>query len=60
MAQLVFAWRVGWYTCYTSGEMTLPASSEMPTGTSQAYGALGTFQEGSAEGDQMPLVVIGR
>lgn len=36
-----------------------PAPSEMTAETCQAYGALGTFQEGSAEGVQMPLMIGG-
>lgn len=38
----------------------LPASSEMPVETYQASEALGTFQEGSAEGIQVPPEIGGR
>lgn len=49
----------GWRTCSTSREGAFPASSEMPAETCQACGALGTFQDGSAEGVQMPPMIGG-
>lgn len=41
-------------------KLALPASSEMPVETCQASEALGTFQEGSAEGIQVPPEIGGR